>query len=68
MDLVNKEAARIIEEKDLNKETLINTIDNLLNNKKQYNKIKENLSKIYIPNSKEKIYDLILKLVKENKS
>lgn len=68
MDLVNKEAALIIEEKDLNKETLINTIDNLLNNKKQYNKIKANLSKIYIPNSKEKIYDLIIKLVKENKS
>ena len=48
MDLVDNKAARIIEEKDLTSETLINEINNLINDDKTLNEIKSNLKKLEV--------------------
>lgn len=63
MNLVNTGAALIIEEDKLNKKTLINKIDKILNNEKEYNKIKENIEKIAVKNSATRIYEEIKKIL-----
>lgn len=63
LDLVNNEAAILVEEKDLNNEVLINTIDNLINDEEKINKMKENLKKLKINNSSELIYLNIKRLI-----
>lgn len=67
MDLVNKNAALILEEKDLSKDNLINLIDSTLNNKEEYTKIKENLKELGIDNSAEKIYETLKGLIMDDK-
>ena len=67
MDLVNKNAALILEEKDLTKENLINLIDNTLNNKDEYHKIKNNLKELGIDNSAEKIYEVLKGMIMDDK-
>lgn len=64
MDLVNKNAAILIEEKDLNWGILVKTINDLINDEAKLKEIKRNLSSLYIPNSADKICDLILELKK----
>ena len=64
MDLVNNNAAKIIEEKDLTSETLINEINSLINNEKELKEIKSNLKKLEVFDAGEKIYNEIEKLVK----
>ena len=64
MDLVNNNAGRIIEEKDLTSETLINKINSLINNEKELKEIKSNLKKLEVLDAGEKIYNEIEKLVK----
>ena len=64
MDLVKNNAGRIIEEKDLTSETLINEINKLINNDEELNEIKSNLKKLEIHDAGEKIYNEIEKLVK----
>lgn len=64
MSLVNKNAASIIEEKDLTSEKLISEIDSLINDKKKIKEYKKNLEKLQIPDSLDKIYNEIEKLVK----
>ena len=63
MNLVNKESALIVEEKDL-EENLVNTIDSLLKDKEKRNKMKNNLSMMEITNSASKIYEIINEVVK----
>ena len=63
MDLVNNNAARIIEEKDLTSETLIDNINELINNEKELKEIKSNLKKLEVLDAGEKIYKEIEKLV-----
>lgn len=63
VNLVNIGAALIIEEDKLNKKNLINKIDKILDDEKEYNKIKENISKIAVKNSATKIYEEIKKLI-----
>ena len=63
MDLVNNNAARIIEEKDLTSETLIDNINELINNEKELKDIKSNLKKLEVLDAGEKIYKEIEKLV-----
>ncbi len=63
MDLVNNNAARIIEEKDLTSETLIDNINELINNEKELKEIKTNLKKLEVLDAGEKIYKEIEKLV-----
>lgn len=63
MDLVNENAALLIEEKDLNGDILTKKIDYLLTNNDEYNNIKKNLNKLKLNNSASIIYDNIKKLV-----
>lgn len=62
MSLVSKNAALLIEEKDLNSEKLIKQIDYLIDDKNKYKEIKNNLGKIRISDSLDRIYDEIVKL------
>ena len=60
MDLVNRGSAMLIEEKDLNGDILVRKIDEMLENSDIY---KNNLKKLFISNSGDKIYNNIKKLV-----
>lgn len=64
MSLVNKNAASIIEEKDLNEEVLISKINELMNDSKKLNSIKKELNKIEDKKSTTLIYEEIKKLLK----
>ena len=63
MDLVNKNAAMILEEKDLEGDILLRKVEKILNDKVLVNKIKSNLKQFVVRNSASKIYDEIVKLV-----
>ena len=63
MDLVNIDAAILIEEKNLNSEELVKNIDNLLSDKNKLYNMKNNLSKLKVDNSATIIYDNIKKLI-----
>ena len=56
LDLVNASAALMIEEKNLNKDTLIDGIDKLIDDEKLKDKMKANLSKMAIKDSSDIIY------------
>ena len=62
MSLVSKNAALLIEEKNLSVEKLIKQIDYLMDDKNKYKEIKNNLGKIRVQNSLDRIYDEIVKL------
>ncbi len=66
-DLVKKEAALMIEEKDLNKINFIKTIDDILENQEKYNKIKDNVSKLGIKDSSSRIYDILKEMILNDK-
>ena len=66
MDLVNEEAALILEEKDLNKDKLISLIDNTLKDKEQYTKMKNNLKGLGIKNSAERIYETLKGMIMDD--
>ncbi len=63
MDLVNEDAALIIEEKDLNPDILIEQINDLLYNYKRLNTLKDNLNKLSIKDSGEIIYNTLQDLI-----
>lgn len=67
MDLVNRKAALIIEEKDLTKQVLLKQIDRVLFNEKNYNLLKNNVSKMGIKDSSSKIYDLLKDMILDDK-
>jgi len=62
IDLVDKKAAVLIEEKDLKGDILVRTIDNLLNDSNKLRQMKDNLAKESISNSATIIYDALVKL------
>lgn len=64
MDFVKKDAAILIEEKDLKGDILVRTIDNIINDEEQLKKMKENLKQLEIPNSATVIYENIKEMVK----
>ncbi len=64
MALVNRNAARIIEEKDLTSARLKSMLDGLLSDSAALEKIGENAKKMAVLNSKEMISEIILSLVK----
>lgn len=66
MDLVRDEAADIIEEKDLTGDLLVSKIDHLLEDKKLYNEMKQNLKQIAVVDSAEKIYVVLKDMVKND--
>ena len=64
MALVNRNAARIIEEKDLSSESLGKMIDELLSDKEMLFEIEKNAKEMAILDSREKIAEIILSLTK----
>lgn len=67
LELKQKNACVLIEEKDLTSELLVNSIDELLTNDEYRNNIKENLNQLKIDNSATKIYELIKQITGEIK-
>ena len=63
MDLVNENAAEILEEKDLNSDCLIKKMESLLDDNKKLDEMKKNLSNLGIENSAELIYQNIKEIV-----
>ncbi len=63
MALVNRNAARIIEEKDLSSESLGKMIDELLSNDETLFEIEKNAKEMAILDSREKIAEIILSLI-----
>jgi len=68
LDLVKSNASLLIEEKDLTKETLLKTIDNVLENPSLYNDLKENVKKFGINDSSSRVYKVLKALIKEEKN
>lgn len=66
MALVNRNAARILEEKDLTTESLKELIDSLLSDKDELHKIENNARDMAILDSAERISDIIVSLAKGN--
>lgn len=62
-NLVNKEAALMIEEKELKGDVLVRTIDSILNDEGKIKKIKNNLKQFQVKNSSEVIYKLIKEMI-----
>lgn len=67
MDLVNKNAALILEEKDLTRNNLITMIDKILKNDKEYKQIKDNLKELGITDSSSRIYEILKELIMDDK-
>lgn len=63
LDLVQGNAAILIEEKDLQGDILVRQIDELINDEKTLNKMKQNLKNYSVPNSSTKIYECLRRLV-----
>ena len=63
LDLVNNDAAILIEEKDLKGDILIRTIDDIIYDDKKLNSMKRNLKSLKVDNSADLIYQNIKKLI-----
>ncbi len=63
LDLCKNNAAVLIEEKNLNGNILIKTIDDLLTDDEKMLEMKKNLEKLYVPNSATKIYETIRSII-----
>ena len=63
IDLVNSNAGIILEEKDLEGDSLINLIDNTLEDKDKILEMKKNLKKIGIKDSSTRIYNILKDLI-----
>lgn len=63
MDLVNKECALILEEKDLKGDALVRTIDLLIKDESKLKHMRSNLKKNSITNSASLIYENIRKII-----
>ena len=63
LDLVNSEAALLIEEANLKEENLVEQIDQLLNDEEKIKRIKENLEQFDVPNSATLVVKEIRKLI-----
>lgn len=61
--LVDKQAALLIEEKNLTMDSLIKEIDNILFDKKEYSNLKKNLSNLGIKDSSIRIYNILKELI-----
>lgn len=59
IDLVNKKAAVLLEEKDLSGDILVRKIDELISDEVKLNKMKNNLTEFGVLNSSTKIYDVL---------
>lgn len=64
LEIKNAKACLLLEEKDLSAEKIKNLVEDLLFKKEKYEKIKNNIKKMHIDNSAEKIYNYIKDLIK----
>ena len=64
MSLVKKDAAVLIEDKNLTGETLIKEVENLLNNKTKIKEMGQNAQKIAIVDATQRIYEIIVRILK----
>ncbi len=67
MDLVNKKAGLLIEEKNFTWENLEKMIDDILNNDKLYKEIKDNLKSLGVSDSSERIYNVLKEMIMDEK-
>ncbi len=67
LELKEKNACILIEEKDLTSEMLVNNIDNLLNDNEYRETIKNNLNQLKVEDSASKIYELIREIIGDKK-
>ncbi len=63
LDLVDNGAGIMIEEKNLKGDIIVKTIDELINDRKRLNEIKNNLEKMQVKDSATTIYNSIVKLL-----
>lgn len=63
MDLVEKNAADIIEEKDLEGDILLRKVEKILNDRLYVKKMKSNLKAFEVKDSASRIYDEVIKLI-----
>ena len=61
--LENKKAALILEEKDYDKQKLVDLIDDTLKDKKKYQELKQNAQSLAVTDSATKIYQVLRKLI-----
>lgn len=66
MDLVNHNAAEIVEESNLTSDILVTMIDNLINNVDKKNEFKKNLKTLNIPDSSTRIYNVLKEIIGRN--
>lgn len=66
MALVNRNAARILEEKDLNSDSLKQLIDSLLSDKDELKEIEKNARAMAVLDSRERISNIIVSLAGKN--
>ncbi len=67
MGLVDKNAALIIEENKLSKNSFIRLIDETLDNTTKYNELKKNISALGIKNSSSIIYNILKEMILDDK-
>ena len=67
MDLYEKNAGILIEEKDLTMDSLISNIDKCFNDEKYYKDIKKNLKTLGIKDSGERIYKILKNMTRDDK-
>ena len=68
MDLVSKDAAVLLEEKNLDGDELLRLVEKILNDRLFTKNIKNNLNNFKVENSATKIYEEIVKLVRNDKN
>lgn len=64
MALVNKQAASLIEEKDLNEDILMSTVDNMVSDGELLRKYSDNALSMAITDANKRIYDIVKEFVK----
>ena len=63
--LYDKEAALLLEEKNLNGESLVSAVKEIIENDNNRNKMENNVRKFAVTNTLDRIYEMIKELVKE---
>jgi UDP-N-acetylglucosamine--N-acetylmuramyl-(pentapeptide) pyrophosphoryl-undecaprenol N-acetylglucosamine transferase len=66
LELKENGVVKLLEEKDLNKDTLSNMVNDLLNNKEEISSIKKNMAEYKKVKPLDTIYNVIKDLIKEN--
>ena len=64
LEIKNNGGGELLEEKDLTSDALINKINEVLNDEKKYQSMKENLKKMSMNNSSDVIYKKLKDLIK----